>query len=168
MYFFTIFPHNAWHVYCMARCLFKLSLVCYYKQVHMEVAAVSRLPFISFYSMALLLQFGVTLHIFSCNAHACNLALRERGTHVVRVKASASGLLLVSAFSELPSPPIGRHPPRPTASYRTKLTSYNFIQTDSSTCTELRKFLCTWFGEVCSCFSLPLLPELACNILATT
>ena len=26
---------------------------------------------------------------------------------------------------------------------------------------ELRKFLCTWFGEVCSCCSLPLLPQLA-------
>ena len=35
-------------------------------------------------------------------------------------------------------------------------------------CTELRKSLCTWFGEVCSCCCLPLLPQLACNILATT
>ena len=34
--------------------------------------------------------------------------------------------------------------------------------------TELRKSLCTWFGEVCSCCCLPLLPQLACNILATT
>ena len=33
--------------------------------------------------------------------------------------------------------------------------------------TELRKFLCTWFGEVCSCCCLSLLPQLACNILAT-
>ena len=33
--------------------------------------------------------------------------------------------------------------------------------------TELRKFLCTWFGEVCSCCSLSLLPQPACNILAT-
>ena len=33
--------------------------------------------------------------------------------------------------------------------------------------TGLRKFLCTWFGEVCSCCSLSLLPQLACNILAT-
>ena len=29
--------------------------------------------------------------------------------------------------------------------------------------TELRKFLCTWFGEVCSCCDLSLLPQLACN-----
>ena len=34
--------------------------------------------------------------------------------------------------------------------------------------TELRKFLCTWFGEVCSCCCLSLLPQLACIILATT
>ena len=27
---------------------------------------------------------------------------------------------------------------------------------------------CTWFGEVCFCFCLSLLPQLACNILATT
>ena len=27
---------------------------------------------------------------------------------------------------------------------------------------------CTWFGEVCFCCSLPLLPQLALNILATT
>ena len=27
---------------------------------------------------------------------------------------------------------------------------------------------CTWFGEVGSCCCLPLLPQLACNILATT
>ena len=25
-----------------------------------------------------------------------------------------------------------------------------------------------WFGEVCACYCLPLLPQLACNILATT
>ena len=35
-------------------------------------------------------------------------------------------------------------------------------------CTELRKFLCTWFGEVCSCCCLSPLPQLACIILATT
>ena len=34
--------------------------------------------------------------------------------------------------------------------------------------TELRKSLCTWFGEVCSCCCSSLLPQLACNILATT
>ena len=34
--------------------------------------------------------------------------------------------------------------------------------------TELRKFLCTWFGEVCSSCCLSLLPQFACNILATT
>ena len=34
--------------------------------------------------------------------------------------------------------------------------------------TEPRKFLCTWFGEVCSCCCLSLLPQLACKILATT
>ena len=34
--------------------------------------------------------------------------------------------------------------------------------------TEVRKSLCTLFGEVCSCWCLPLLPQLACNILATT
>ena len=34
--------------------------------------------------------------------------------------------------------------------------------------TELRKFLCTWFGEVSSCCCLSLLPQLACNILGTT
>ena len=33
--------------------------------------------------------------------------------------------------------------------------------------TELRKFLCTWFGEVCFCCCLSLLPQLAWNILAT-
>ena len=33
---------------------------------------------------------------------------------------------------------------------------------------ELRKFLRTWFGEFCSCCCLPLLPQLACSILATT
>ena len=27
---------------------------------------------------------------------------------------------------------------------------------------------CTWFGEVCSCCSSSLLPQLACNIIATT
>ena len=27
---------------------------------------------------------------------------------------------------------------------------------------------CTWFGEVGSCCCLPLLPQLACNVLATT
>ena len=26
---------------------------------------------------------------------------------------------------------------------------------------------CTWFGEICTCSCLPLLPQLACNILAT-
>ena len=36
------------------------------------------------------------------------------------------------------------------------------------TCTGLRKFLCTWFGEVCSSCWLSLLPQLACNTLATT
>ena len=34
--------------------------------------------------------------------------------------------------------------------------------------TELRKFLCTWFGEVCSCCCLSFLLQLACNILAST
>ena len=34
--------------------------------------------------------------------------------------------------------------------------------------TELRKSPCTWFGEVCSCCCLPLLPQPAYNILATT
>ena len=34
--------------------------------------------------------------------------------------------------------------------------------------TELRKFLCTWFGEVCFCCCLSLLPQLAYIILATT
>ena len=33
--------------------------------------------------------------------------------------------------------------------------------------TELRKYLCTRFGEVCSCCCLSLLPRLACIILAT-
>ena len=27
---------------------------------------------------------------------------------------------------------------------------------------------CTWFGEVCSCCCLPLLPQLACNMPTTT
>ena len=34
--------------------------------------------------------------------------------------------------------------------------------------TEVRKSLCTWFGEVGSCCCLPLLPQLAWNILTTT
>ena len=56
--------------------------------------SVSRLPFISFSSMAaLLLQFDVILNISSCNAHACKIGTKRKGTLVVRVKASASGLL---------------------------------------------------------------------------
>ena len=35
-------------------------------------------------------------------------------------------------------------------------------------CTDLRKSPCMWFGEVCSCCCLPLLPQLAYNIRATT
>ena len=41
---------------------------------------------------------------------------------------------------------------------------YRQYQADT---TELRKFLCTWFGEVCSCCSLSLLPQPAYNIIAT-
>ena len=37
-----------------------------------------------------------------------------------------------------------------------------------SSITELRKSLRTWFGEVCYCCCLSLLPELAWDILATT
>ena len=48
---------------------------------------------------------------------------------------------------------------------RLKCSSMRTANTD---CTELRKSLCTWFGEFCSCFCLPLLPQLAYNILATT
>ena len=35
-------------------------------------------------------------------------------------------------------------------------------------CTEMRKTDCTWSGDVCSCCCLPLLTQLACNILPTT
>ena len=35
-------------------------------------------------------------------------------------------------------------------------------------CTGPGNNTCTWFGEVGSCCCLPLLPEIACNILATT
>ena len=35
-------------------------------------------------------------------------------------------------------------------------------------CTGPGNNTCTWFGEVGSCCCLPLLPQLACNILATT
>ena len=60
-------------------------------------------------------------------------------------------------------------------SRKVRLPSFNELQFPSSfskeanaMCTELRKFLCTWFGEVCSCCRLSHLPQLACNILATT
>ena len=83
---FLQFSHNAWHFLCIVQCLFKLSKVCYYKQVwKWQRFRVCH----SFH----FLQFGVTLNIFSCNAHACKIGTERKGTLVVRVKASASGLL---------------------------------------------------------------------------
>ena len=38
----------------------------------------------------------------------------------------------------------------------------------STSTTGPRRSLCTWFGEVYSCCCLPLLPQLACNVIETT